>query len=72
MIGKPTIRICLAVTITSLTLAMAALGQGHTSADVPTLDQAIALPRANNRESKRSKIDIDRQREVTTEARLAR
>ena len=71
MIGRPTIQICLATTITSLTFVMAALGQGQTLASVLTLDQAIALARAINREKKRSKIDIDKQREVTAEARLA-
>jgi hypothetical protein len=71
MIGRPTIRICLAATITSLTCAMTALGQGQTSADLLTLDHAIELARANNRETKRRKIDIDRQREVTADAKTA-
>jgi len=71
MIGRPTIRICVAASITSLNFAMAALRQGQTSADVLTLDQAIALVRSNNRETNRSKINIDRQWEVTAEARLS-
>jgi hypothetical protein len=72
MIGRPTVQICVAATITALTFVMAALGQGQASTDVPTLDRTIALARANNRETKRSRIDVDRQREVTAEARLAR
>ena len=68
MICRPTIRICVAATITLLTFATAALGRGQTSADVITLDQAIALARAKNRETTRTKINIDRQREVTAEA----
>jgi outer membrane protein len=37
--------------------------------DVLTLDRAIELARANNRETKRAKLDIDRQREATAEAK---
>jgi outer membrane protein len=37
--------------------------------DVLTLDRAIGLARANNRETKRIKLDIDRQREATAEAK---
>jgi outer membrane protein TolC len=69
MIGKPTIRICLVAVITSLTFAMAASGQERTFGDVLTLDRAIELARANNRETKRAKFDIDRQREAWAEAK---
>ena len=68
MIGSPTERIYVAATITLLNFAMAGLGQRKTSADMLTLDQAIALTKPNNRETKRTKINIERQREVTEEA----
>jgi outer membrane protein TolC len=71
MIGRPTIRICLLATIPSLAIAMGALGQERTSGDVLTLDRAIELARANNRETKRAKFDIDRQREASAEAKTA-
>jgi outer membrane protein TolC len=54
-----------------LTCAMAALGQERPPADVLTLDRAIELARANNRETKRAKFDIDRQREITAEAKTS-
>jgi outer membrane protein TolC len=38
---------------------------------VLTLDRAIELARANNRASERAKLDIDRQREATAEAKTA-
>lgn len=50
---------------------MAALGQQPTSGDVLTLDRAIELARANNRATERAKLDIDRQREATAEAKTA-
>jgi outer membrane protein TolC len=63
--------ICFLVAIPSLTFAMAAVGQERTSGDVLTLDRAIELARANNRETKRAKFDIDRQREASAEAKTA-
>ncbi len=57
--------------ITSMTLAMAATGQERTSEDVLTLDRAIELARANNRETRRAKFEIDRQREAAAEARTS-
>jgi outer membrane protein TolC len=69
MIGRPALPICLFATITSLTFAMVAVGQERTSRDVLTLDRAIELARANNRETKRARFDIDRQREASAEAK---
>jgi len=68
MIGKYVKRICFLAAIPSLTFATA-LGQERTSGDVLTLDRAIELARANNRETKRAKFDIDRQREASAEAK---
>jgi outer membrane protein TolC len=65
------IRIGLIASLASLSLALPALGQEHRSGDVLTLDRAIELARANNRATKRSKFDIDRQREITEEAKTA-
>jgi len=70
MIGWHSIRTCLFGAITSLTLAMAAPGQERTE-DILTLDRAIELARANNRETKRAKFDIDRQREASAEAKTS-
>jgi hypothetical protein len=36
-----------------------------------TLDRAIELARANNRETKRAQFDIDRQREASAEAKTS-
>jgi outer membrane protein TolC len=69
MIGRYLMRICFLAAIHSLTFAMAALGQERTSGDVLTLDRAIELARANNRETKRARFDIDRQREASAEAK---
>ena len=68
MIGRHLIRICFLAAIPSLTFATAAPGQEQTSGDVLTLDRAIELARANNRETKRAKFDIDKQREASAEA----
>jgi hypothetical protein len=59
------------IAIALLTFAMTALGQVLTSGDVLTLDRSIELARANNRASERAKLDIDRQREATAEAKTA-
>src|ERR1700720_1552226 len=69
MIGTHLVRICFLVAIPSLTFAMAALGQEPTSGEVLTLDRAIELARANNRDTKRAKFEIDRQQEASAEAR---
>jgi outer membrane protein TolC len=69
MFFRHLIRVCLFAAIPSLPFAMAAQGQERTSGNVLTLDQAIELARANNRETKRVKIDIDRQREAWAEAK---
>jgi outer membrane protein TolC len=61
-------RICF-LAIPSLTFALAAPGQERTSGDVLTLDRAIELARANNRDTKRAKFEIDRQREAWAEAK---
>jgi outer membrane protein TolC len=63
------IRGCFLAAILSLTFAMEALGQERPSGDVLTLDRAIGLARANNRETKRAKFEIDRQREAWAEAK---
>jgi outer membrane protein TolC len=62
-------RICFLAAIPWLTLAMAAVGQKRTSGDLLTLNRAIELARANNRDTKRAKLDIDRQREAGAEAK---
>jgi outer membrane protein len=71
MTGGPTTRTCFFATIVLLTFGMAALSQERTSGDVLTFDHAIELARANNREAKRANFDIDRQREITAEAKTA-
>jgi outer membrane protein len=71
MTGGPTTRIYFFATIVLLTFGMAALSQERTSGDVLTLDHAIELAQANNREAKRANFDIDRQREATAEAKTA-
>ena len=68
MIGTHLVRICLLAVIPSLIFAMTALGQERISGDVLTLDRAIELAQANNRETKRAKFDIDKQREASAEA----
>jgi outer membrane protein TolC len=71
MIGRHSMRTRLSVVIASLTLAMAAPGQERASEDVLTLDRAIELARANNREIKRANFDIFRQREASAEAKTS-
>lgn len=71
MIGRHSMRTHLSVVIASLTLAMAAPGQERASEDVLTLDRAIELARANNREIKRANFDIFRQREGSAEAKTS-
>jgi outer membrane protein TolC len=69
MLFRHLIRICLFAAIPSLAFAMTAPRQERTSGEILTLDRAIELARANNRETKRAKLDIDRQREASAEAR---
>ena len=70
MIGRNSRRACLLVATTLLMLAMATSGQERTE-NVLTLDQAIELARANNRETKRAKFEIDKQSEASAEARTS-
>jgi outer membrane protein TolC len=71
MFFRRLIRICLFAAIPSVTFVMGARGQERTSGEVLTLDRAIELARANNRETKRAKFDIDRQREATAEVKTS-
>ena len=69
MFFRRLVRICLFAAIPSVTFVMGAQGQERSSGEVLTLDRAIELARANNRETKRAKFDIDKQREASAEAR---
>jgi outer membrane protein len=71
MFFRRLISICLFAAIPSVTFVMGARGQERTSGEVLTLDRAIELARANNRETKRAKFDIDRQREASEEAKTS-
>jgi outer membrane protein TolC len=71
MFFRRLIRICLFAAIPSVTFVMGARGQERTSGEVLTLDRAIELARANNRDTKRAKFDIDRQREASAEAKTS-
>jgi outer membrane protein len=71
MFFRRLIRICLFAAIPSATFVMGAQEQERTSGEVLALDRAIELARANNRETKRAKFDIDRQREATAEAKTS-
>ena len=68
--GLPRVVIVFAA-LTSVTLVTAAAGQEGTPDDVLTLDRAIELARANNRETKGARLEIDRRREASAEARTA-
>ena len=68
MIGRNSIRGCLLVVVTSLTLTTAAQGQERTE-NVLTLDQAIELARSHNRELKQAGLEIHKQQEAFSEAR---
>jgi outer membrane protein len=70
MIGTHLIRICFLAAISWLTVATAAQGQ-EPSGEVLTLDRAIELARANNRDTRRTKFEIDRQREASAEAKTS-
>jgi outer membrane protein TolC len=71
MFFRRLIRICLFAAIPSVTFVMGVRGQERTSGEVLTLDRAIELARANNRDTKRAKFDIDRQREASAEVRTS-
>lgn len=71
MIGRSAIHSFLLMAVASLTLVMAAAAQEPAPKEVLSLDQAIALARANNRENKLAKLDIDRQREASAEAKTS-
>src|SRR5260370_41228113 len=71
MIGTHLIRVCFVAAIPSLIFAMAAVGQVLPAGDVLTLDRAIELARANNRDTKRAKFDIDKQQEASAEAKTS-
>ncbi len=68
MIGRNSIRGCLLVVVTSLTLTTAAQWQERTE-NVLTLDQAIELARSHNRELKQAGLEIHKQQEAFSEAR---
>src|SRR5258706_57545 len=55
----------------SSTLATAVAGQEGTRDDVLPLDRAMELARANNRETKGARLEIDRRGEASAEARTA-
>jgi outer membrane protein len=71
MFFRRLIRICLFAAIPSVTFVMGARGQERNSGEVLTLDRAIELARANNRDTKRAKFDTDRQREASAEAKTS-
>ena len=71
MFFRRLIRICLFAAIPSVTFVTGARGQERTSGEVLTLDRAIELARANNRDTKRAKFEIDRQREASAEAKTS-
>jgi outer membrane protein TolC len=70
MFGGHAIRSSLVMAATSLMLVTASTAQ-EAAKEVLSLDQAIELARANNRENKVAKLDIDRQREATAEAKTS-
>jgi outer membrane protein TolC len=71
MFFRRLMRICLFAAIPWVPFVTGARGQERTSGEVLTLDRAIELARANNRETKRAKFDIDRQREASEEAKTS-
>jgi outer membrane protein TolC len=71
MFFRHLISICLFAVISLLILSMAAMGQERASGEVLTLDRAIEVAQANNRETKRTKFDIDKQREASAEAKTS-
>src|SRR5438105_382990 len=71
MIGRHSIWICPLAGIALLVFTIAAPAQKRASENVLTLDQAIALARANNRETKLAKFEIDKQREASAEAKTS-
>ena len=71
MIGRSAIHSSLLMAVASLTLVMAAAAQEPAPKEVLGLDHAIELARANNRVDKVAKLDIDRQREASAEAKTS-
>jgi outer membrane protein len=71
MIGRSAIHSSLLMAIASLTLVMAAAAQEPALKKVLSLDHAIELARVNNRDNKVAKLDIDRQREASAEAKTS-
>src|SRR3984893_11389114 len=71
MFFRRLIRICFFAAIPSVSCVMVARGQERTSGELLTLDRAIELARANNRDTRRAKFDIDRQREASAEAKTS-
>lgn len=71
MFGRYAIHNSLRMAIASLTLVMAAAAQEPAPKEVLSLEQAIALARANNRENKVAKLDIERQREASAESKTS-
>ena len=65
------IMICFFGAMRSLTFMAIASGHQRASEDVLTLDRAIEIAKANNREIERAKIDINREREAAAEAKTA-
>src|SRR5258708_38943147 len=68
MIGIHATCTCLFAAIASLQLAMAAAGHQRTE-DVLTLDGAISVARAHNRELKQAGLEIHKQKEAFSEAK---
>ena len=58
MFFRRLIRICLFAAIPSVIFVMGARGQERTSGEVLTLDRAIEVARANNRDTKRARFDL--------------
>src|SRR5260370_1868588 len=68
MIGRNSIRGCILVVVTSVTLTKAWQGQERTE-NVLTLDHAIELARSHNRDLKQAGLEMHKQQEAFSEAR---
>src|SRR5258708_7126898 len=71
MIFRQPMRVSLLLTIVSLALATAGAAQKPTTPDVLTLDGAIELARAKNREIRQARLEIDKQREAWAESKTS-
>src|SRR4029077_12493533 len=71
MIRRSAIHSSLLMAVASLTLVMAAAAQEPAPKEVLSLDHAIELARAKNRGNKVARLDIDRQREASAEAKTS-